>query len=203
MIVTISREYGAAALDVAHRAGGLLRYRVVGEDFPKIAALRLGTTHEDVVAVEHRAPSLAERILGNLGTALPETQTAVAPPSFESDVRKEMEAAVREAAQAADIVIVGGFANLVLRGKPNVVSVFLHAPMPFRVARIQASLGVGPEAARKEIERVDAARRRWAKIYYDAEWGRAEHYSLTIDVAQFGIDGAARLIANAVSQAQG
>jgi len=199
MIVTISREYGAAGMTVAHRLGELLDYRVVGDDLPKIAALRLGTTHEDVVAVEHRAPSLAERILHNLGSASHESHTTVIPPSFESEVRKEIETAVLEAAEAESVIIVGGIANIILRGRPNLLSVFLHASLEFRVQRVKESLGVSDGEARKEIERVDAARRRWAKLHYDLVWGRAEYYSLTIDVAHFGVDGAARLIADAVN----
>lgn len=203
MIVTISREYGAAGIEVSHRVGDLLGYRVVGDDLPKIAALRLGTSHEDVVAVEHRAPSLAERILHNLGSASPESHAAVAAPSFEHEVRKEIETAVLEAATEPDVVIIGGIANVILRGRPNLLSAFLHAPLEFRIQRIMESLSVDADAARKEIARVDAARRRWAKVHYDLVWGRAEYYSLTIDVSQFGIDGAARLIADAVRQAEG
>ena len=200
MIVTISRQYGAAGLDVAQRLEELNGYPLDGEHFPKIDAVRLGTTQDDVVAVEYRPPSLAERILHNLATALPESQAAVSPPSFETEVRKETEAAVLEAAQQSDAIIVGGFANAVLRDHPNVISCFLHAPMPFRVARIVAALGIGEEAARKEIERVDAARHRWAKLHYDFIWGSSEHYTLTIDVARFGVEGAARLIAHAVRE---
>ena len=62
------------------------------------------------------------------------------------------------------------------------------------------SLKVGREEARKEVERVDAARKRWAKVHYDLEWGRAEYYSMTLDVARVGVDGAVYLIANAASQ---
>lgn len=203
MIVTISREYGAAGTNVAHRLGDLLGYRVVGEDLPKIAALRLGASQEDVVAVEHRAPSLAERILHNLGSAAPESQAAVAPPSFESEVRREIETAVLEAAEEPNVIIVGGIANAVLRGRPNLISVFLHAPIEFRIPRIMESLGAGADEARKEIARVDAARRRWAKVHYDLVWGSADYYSLTIDVSRFGIDGAASLIAGAVRQSEG
>jgi|SRR5579863_939710 len=197
MIVTISREYGASGLTVAHRVGDLLGYPVVGDDLPRIAALRLGTTHEDVVAVEHRAPSLAERILHNLGSA--EGVTTVAP-NFESEVRKEIETAVLEAAEQPDVVIVGGIANVILRGRPNLLSVLLHAPLEFRVGRVMESLKIGREEARKEVERVDAARKRWAKVHYELEWGRAEYYSMTLDVARVGVDGAVYLIANAASQ---
>jgi cytidylate kinase len=200
VIVTISRQYGAAGLDVAHRLGELIGYPLVGEDFPKIAALRLGTTQDDVVAVEYRPPSLAERILHNLAIAVPEAQAAVSAPSFETEVRKETEAAVLEAAQRKDAIIIGGFANAVLRDHPNVFSAFLHAPMPFRIARVSAELGLDRKAARKEIERVDTARRRWAKLHYDFTWGASEDYTLTIDVARFGIDGAARLLAHAVGE---
>lgn len=200
VIVTISRQYGAAGLDVAHRLGELIGYPLVGEDFPKIAALRLGTTQDDVVAVEYRSPSLAERILHNLAIAVPEAQAAVSAPSFETEVRKETEAAVLEAAQRSDAIIVGGFANAVLRDRPNVISSFLHAPMRFRIARVATELGLDDETARKEIERVDAARRRWAKLHYDFTWGSSEEYTLTIDVAKFGIEGAARLLAHAVGQ---
>ncbi|MBV8600938.1 MAG: cytidylate kinase-like family protein [Candidatus Eremiobacteraeota bacterium] len=200
MIVTISREYGAAAIDVAHRVGELLGYRVAGEDFPSVAALRLGMTSDDVVAVEHRAPSLAERILHNLGTALPESHSTLAPQSFDDEVRKEIEAAVCEAAEQPDVVIIGGMANAILRGRPNVLSVFLHAPLAFRIERIKASHNFTDAEARKEVARVDAARKRWAKLNYDVEWGFAGPYDLTLDVSRFGIEGTARIIADAASR---
>lgn len=204
MIVTISREYGAAALDVAHELGELLGYPVVGEDLPKIAALRLGTTQDDVVAAESRSPSLAERVLQNLGSGTPESQSAITAESstFEVDVRKEIEAAVREAAQAPDVIIVGGIANVILRDRPDKVSVFLHAPLAYRIERLQASLGISAEAARKEIARVGEARRRWAKVHYDLVWGSAYSYDLAIDVARFGISKTVEIIATAVRQAQ-
>ena len=101
MIVTISREYGASGLTVAHRVGDLLGYPVVGDDLPKIV---------------ESAPSFAERILHNLGSA---EGVATVAPSFESEVRKEIETAVLEAAEQPDVVIVGGIANVILRGRPN------------------------------------------------------------------------------------
>ena len=201
MIVTISREYGAAAHDVAHELGEKLGYKVVGEDLPKIAALRLGTTGDDIIAAESRSPSLAERVLHNLGTGTPETQAASAESAtFEMDVRKEIEAAVREAAEAPDVIIVGGIANVILRDRPDTLSVFLHAPLPYRIARIQTSLGVSAEAARKEIARIDEARRRWAKQHYDLLWGSSLYYDLAIDVSRFEIHGTVEIIANAVHQ---
>lgn len=200
MVVTISRQYGAAGLDVAHRVGELLGYPVVGDELPQVAALRLGMTHEEVVAIEHRTPSLGERILQNLGSTVPEAQAVLAEPNFEKRVRAEIEAAVLEAAEKPDVVIIGGIGNAILHGRENVVSAFLHAPLAFRIERIKSSLGVSSEGARKEIERVDAARKRWAKVHYDFVWGSSDRYTLTIDVSRFGVEGSARLIAHAVGE---
>jgi cytidylate kinase len=179
-----------------------LGYPVKGEDFPQIAALRLGTTQEDVEAVESRPPSFAERILENLGSASPEVHVAVAPRTFEDEVRKEIEKATLEAAELRDVIILGGFANMTLRDRPKKLSVFLHAQLPYRVARVQASLGMSAEQARTEIARVEEQRRRWAKVYYDLEWGSAWYYDLAIDVSQLGIPGTARVIATAARERQ-
>ena len=203
MIVTISREYGAGALDVASELAALTGYRLVGEELPRIAATRLGAREEEVAAVEGRAPSLAERIIAHLGTASPETLATIAPQDdeFEKEVVRAIESAVREVASDGDAIIVGRIANMILRDRLDLVRVFLHAPIAFRAARVESSLGVGLDEARKEIARIDAARRRWAKLHYGMEWGAARYYDLTIDVSHFGIPGAARLIAKAIDEA--
>ena len=203
MIVTISRVYGAAAIDVAHEVGVILGYQVAGENFSKIVGARLGTPKEDVEAVEARAPSLAEWILDNLGSGSPEMQDSIAPQKFEEDVRREIETTVLEAAAEGNVVIIGGFANMVLRDRKDKLSTFLHASLSYRVGRIQASLGISAEEARKEIQRIDSARRRSAKIHYKIEWGAAWYYDLAIDVSRLGIAGTARQIASAVRELEG
>ena len=203
MIVTISREYGAGALDVASELAALTGYRLVGEELPRIAATLLGASEEEVAALEGRSPSLAERIIAHLGTASPETLATIAPQAdeFEKEVRVAIEAAVRQVAASGDAIIVGRIANMILRDRADLLRVFLHAPVAFRAARVEVSLGVGRAEALGEIARIDAARRRWAKIHYGMEWGAARYYDVTIDVGRFGVSGAAAIIAKAVNEA--
>jgi cytidylate kinase len=195
VIVTISRDFGAATHEVAHELGDILGYEVVGENFSEIVGARLGITEHDVEAVESRAPTLVEWMLENL---LGPVGSLSSPQNFEEKVRREIEATILEAAARGNVVIVGGVSNIVLRDQTDMLSIFLHAPLPYRIGRLQSALGIGAEAARDKIQRMDAAKRRWAKVHYNVEWGAAWYYDLAVDVSRLGIAGTASLIASTV-----
>jgi CMP/dCMP kinase len=200
LIVTISRDYGAATHEVAHEVGDMLGYDVAGENFSKIVGTRLGTSEQDVVAVESRPPTLVEWLLEHL---LGPVGSISSPQNFEDDVRREIETTILEAAARGNVVIIGGVSNIVLRDRRDTLSVFIHAPLPYRIGRIQNAYQLSADAARDEIQRMDGAKRRWAKLHYNLEWGNAEEYDLAIDVSHLGISGAANLIVGAVRSLEG
>jgi cytidylate kinase len=199
VIVTVSRAYGALGHAVTRGLALALGYRLVDDDLPVVVAARLGTSPEMVEQVEHRPPGFGERFLRSLGTAVPE---AFQPLSDHDDLNdaalREVERLIREAANAGNAVIVGRAANVILAGRPDVLRVFLTAPVGWRAARLAAARTVSEAAARAEVGRVDAARRAFARDRYDAAWGDPRHYDLILDVSTFGVAGAVRVIAAAV-----
>ena len=108
--------------------------------------------------------------------------------------QREIESLIHEAADAGDAIVVGRLGNIVLRDRPDVLRVFLIAPLPWRVAHIAESLGIDEAAARTEIARVDGGRRSYARERYDFEWGDPHHYDLVLDVSRFGVEEAIALI---------
>jgi cytidylate kinase len=92
------------------------------------------------------------------------------------------------------VIVVGRLGNWVLRDRPNVLRVFLTAPIAWRAQHIAESLGITEAAARTEIARVDAGRRSYAREQHDFDWGDPHHYDLVLDVARFGVEGAVALI---------
>ena len=99
-------------------------------------------------------------------------------------------------------MIVGRNAGAVLAARADLVRVFVTAPLPWRIARVQASFSVSADAAKAEIARIDAARAAYAKDRYNDAWGIASTYHVSLDVARYGIDAAAVLIAGAVRAAE-
>lgn len=200
MIVTISREYGAAGRAVSRGLAQRLGYRLLDDDLPVVVAAQLGTSPDTVESVEHRRRGLAERLLRSLTAAVPElVHPAHENVDVDDDVVREIERAIQAAAQAGEVVIVGRIGSKILGPRPDAVRVFLYAPLEWRVEHIVASLDMSPEAARAEIHRVDEGRHAFARERYDIELGDPREYDLLVDVARFGVAGSIEVIAAAVT----
>lgn len=196
--ITISRLYGAAALGVARALERRTGYRVVEDQIAAVVAARLEISKEAVAEEIAAPPPLGERILRGLGVGLPELATG-APTALDIGhaVRGEVEKTIRQVASEGGAIIVGWIANIVLGPRPDVLRVFLHAPLEWRVARIMESFHLDAKAARSEVERVDEERKAYAKAEYNIVYGAARYYDLILDTSRFGIEGTAAAIAAA------
>jgi cytidylate kinase len=191
VIVTISREYGAAGLAVARGVAAALGLELVADEVDRTAAARLGTSSDEVAASESPTP-LVERLMRGLRTANAEAVTDSRNPQldFDETVRREIEEAIRERAIRDDVVFLGRFASVVLAGRVDMLRVFLHAPHAWRVARIAQVFEMKPDDAAREVDRTDAERRRLASERYGTTWGDLRAYDLIIDVGALSIEGA-------------
>lgn len=204
MIVTISRAYGAAANAVAAELAARLDYRVVADQLPREIAERLGSSTGMVEGIEATTPPLGERLLRGL-VAVPEMGIALAAPTdaYTTAYRREIEQLVREQAERGDAIIIGRAANVILGRRPDMLSVFLSAPLEWRTQHVAESLGISAAKAAAEIARIDKARRAYTRDQYKLTWGDRRNYDLVLDTARFGINGAAEIIVAAVRLVQG
>jgi CMP/dCMP kinase len=143
MIITISREYGAAGRAVVHGLAERLGYRLLDEDLPVVVAARLGTSPEMVEGIEYQHGGFGQRLLRSLSTAMPEAfQPAPEVEDLNEVTQREIDRLINEAADADNVIVVGRLGNIVLRDRPNVLRVFLIAPLAWRIAHIAESLGI-------------------------------------------------------------
>jgi cytidylate kinase len=195
MIITISREYGAAGRAVTHGLEEKLGYRLLDEDLPVVVAARMGTSPDVVEGIEYRPAGFGQRLLQSLSAAVPE---AFAPSpevdDLHDETQREVDRLIHEAADAGNVIVVGRLGNWILRDRPNVLRIFLVAALAWRVEHIMESLGCTDAVARAEIARVDGGRRNYAREEAGFEWGDPHFYDLVIDVARFGVEGAVTLI---------
>ncbi len=205
MIVTVSREYGAAGLAVADGVAHALGYELLLDDLPKTVAARLGTSPAEVAERAAADESLAERILGRLGAGTAEVISLSEPRlpgDFDESVRREIERTIRDRAVAGNVVILGRNAAALLGPRPDLVRVFLTGEREWRLSRIMESFGNTRAEALADLERIDAARRKTAKERYKAAWGDARFYDILLDASRFGVDGTIELVVAAVRVAE-
>lgn len=201
MIVTISNEYGCGARVIAEAAAQALGYRFIDKELPVVVAKRLFTSPQAVDAAEDTNRNLGERLISGLEAGTPELALSTeVPASFDRDVFRAVQEAVREFAAGGNIFLFGRGANAVLGRREDVLRVFMHAPRDWRIRHIAEAGHVDERTAIAEIDRIDKARRAYMREYYDVDWGDPRFYDLSIDTARFGQEHSTGLIVHAVNQ---
>jgi cytidylate kinase len=92
---------------------------------------------------------------------------------------------ILELAARDNVLIRGWGATYLLRDIPHVVCVRVCAPMEFRVREMMRRLGIDdPAAARREIERSDAAHNGTMQRLFGADWTDATLYAAALNTAR-------------------
>lgn len=105
---------------------------------------------------------------------------------------------IRDIAAKHACVIVGRCANFILKGRPNLFSVFLHADPATRMQRVVENYGVSPRSVARTMDTMDSRRRNHCLHYTGQELGNARLYDLCINTSDYGLERTAELILEAV-----
>ena len=96
---------------------------------------------------------------------------------------------VLELAAKGNVLIRGWGATYLLRSVPHVVCVRICAPLPFRARVLMKRMGIAdPAAARREIERNDAAHNGTMQRLFGIDWMDASLYAITLNTARVPTD---------------
>lgn len=110
--------------------------------------------------------------------------------------------AIRSLANEGDAVFVGRCADYVLRGREDLVRVFLLADMPYRIKTVMERKNLTRDQAKKLIKEVDKDRASYYRYYTDQVWGASDCYDLCLNVGRVGIEGAAKVIEDFINAAK-
>ena len=192
LVVTISRQMGSGGAHVGQAVARRLGIRYVDRQVLEEAAKLLGVDECRVQALEDERPSLWSRLEQVLAIGTPESPY-VPPPApivYQAEVAELESRLIREIAAADDAVIVGRAASWVLRDHPGLVSVFLHAPEPWRVERVMQTYGLRDRRAAEDlVRRTDRGRESYrAAITGAKEIDVLLGHHVSFDTAAVGLD---------------
>lgn len=188
MIITLGRQHGSN-----------------GHDIARALAAELGYTCYDKEIVDHAAEnsSFSKEIFGTYDEKRVSSYIVPTPHymGMNEGFRLNMQVAavqfdaIRSLAERGDGIFVGRCADYILRGREDVVRVFIMADKEFRMDTLMKRKGITAEQAKKLMKEVDKDRSSYYKYYTDQIWGEAENYDLCIDSSRIGVDGAVKVIA--------
>jgi len=187
MIITIGRQHGSN-----------------GHDIARALAKALDINCYDKEIVDHAAESsnFSREIFGSYDEKRVSSYIVPTPHyiGMNEGFRLNMQVAsaqfdaIRSLADRGDGIFVGRCADYVLRGREDVLRVFIMADKEFRIRTLAERKGISSEQAARLLKEVDKDRSSYYKYYTDQIWGEAENYDLCIDSGRTGVEGAVKVI---------
>ncbi len=181
-VITISRQHGSCGNAIgkltAERLGiPFYDYKLIrmASDRSGISEHLFGAADEDV----HRMKLFNAANKVYTGKLLPPDSDEFTSDlnlfTFQAEIIKEL-------AGNESCVIVGRCADYLLRDRPNVLRVFIHAPLQDRIKQQMYVLPQKTEAeVRRHVLTTDKKRADYYKRYTGSHWMSAEHFDISID----------------------
>lgn len=190
MIITIGRQFGSGGKEIGEKVAKRLGYAFYDKEILTMAAEESGFSPS---AMQH----YDEKPSGSLIYSLYMTGAAT---SDNLPLNQQLAFAqfnvIRKVAQSDNCVIVGRCADYVLREKKNLLTVFLHAPMEYRVQRVMAENSIdSTQLAEKTIKKQDKSRADYYNFFTHKKWGDASSAMLSVDTSTLSPDDVAEVIA--------
>jgi cytidylate kinase len=172
-VIAMTREMGSLGKDVAAGLGDQMGLTVVHHELVEHhLAERLGMQESAVHRYLEGGASLLER-------------WKIDKQKLSRYTAEE----ILELAQQGNVIIRGWGATGVLRHIPNVLRVRVCAHMPFRERVMMQRLGVTDvAAARREIERNDAAHAATMRTFFGVDWQNSLLYHLVLNTASIPVE---------------
>lgn len=198
--ITIARQFGCGGSYLGRELAEKLQIRCLDREIVSRAAQQLDLDETEVAAREERKAPFWERML--LGIAGPPEAMYHAPVALSCSDKELLQAeteVMQEIATRESCVIVGRLAAYVLPPHPGMVNIFLHAPLSFRVPRVQEYYGAATDAeAKAMIARSDEMRERYVQRMISREENDARNYHLCVDTSALPLPEILEILADFV-----
>lgn len=196
LVITIGREFGSGGHEIAKRLSKLMNINMYDKDIIRLAAKNSGYDEEILRSIDETATnSLLYSLSVDAHQILPiitgEHNMPITDRAF--IVCSKI---IRELAEKESCIIVGRCADSILRGRKNLLTVFIHADIEFRVNRISEYEKISRNEALGIIKKADKKRANYHNYYSDTKWGSCKAYDLCIN-SRIGFDKAAEIIKHA------
>jgi cytidylate kinase len=185
-VITIARELGSLAEDIAGELSAVTGYRNI-----------------DKAALEARLSAMAPFGLSDEKRQKFDEKK----PGFWASLSQErdtylhfLKTAVFEEAAAGSCILVGRGAGAILKGLPNLLNLRLSSPLAVRIERIKTLYSCTDKTALELIERNDHDRRGFHKYFFAVNWEDPREYDLCINTGNMSARKGASILSAMIGE---
>lgn len=178
-VITISRQYGAGASELARMLSNRLGFRVVDDELLQMAAERSGMDLEKIERVYEQRPSFQDlRVYKERSE------------KYITAVHEVLDSLARE----GNVIVVGRGANLSLLSYHNVFNLRVVADFQVRLQRVMEREGLSEADARRKITEADYARETYYRYLFNVMPDDPLVYDIVLNTSRMSMEEAAAIV---------
>ena len=182
-VITVSREYGSGGRRIGRLVAEKLGVGFYDGELLSLVAKESGYTEEFVRQNDQKK---TQSLLYHLYIG-----SQILPASDMIFIAQSR--VIKDLYAKESCVIVGRCADYILRGKENVINIFVHAPLESRVARVRDGYGEKADNYKAYVMKKDKSRVAYYNYFADDAWGKAQTYDISIN-SDIGIEKSVDII---------
>lgn len=193
-IITIGREFGSAGREIGRKVAEDFGIKLYDKEMLSRAAKESGIC-EEIFETHDEKPTNSFLYSIVMDTySMGYTGGTYNDMPINHKVFLAQFDAIKKIADEGPCILVGRCADYALESYDNVVSVFIHADMDARIARISRIYDLPANKAKDMIIKTDKKRSSYYNYYTNKHWSDAESYELCLSSSELGIEGTAKAI---------
>ena len=194
-VITIAREYASGGRHIGKQLAKEMGINYYDRKLLRLASDDSGI-NEALFGLSDEVPRKA-----SLFRAVKKVYTGeLIPPDSEGFTSNEnlfnyQAKIIKELADTESCVLIGRCADFILKDRPNVLRVFIHAPMEYRM---EIAKGYSPHMPDRDVKKLIQTNHKQRGAYYEyftgSNWRDADHYDLSIDSSRFSREECVQII---------
>lgn len=194
-VILISREYGSGGREIGEKLAKALKIPFYDRELILRACEESGFDASIFENTESQSQHPFSYFLSMFSTSVSPHDLSLNDQIFLIQGK-----VIRDVAKDS-CVIIGRCADYILRDYPNVIKVFIHAPLEDRIRRVKEEYHDDAEDIKTKISHIDKNRATYYNYYTNKKWGKIDNYDLTINSSKLGIERCVALLQDLIEEA--
>lgn len=198
-IITISRQFGSGGRSIGRAVAERLGIPFYDKELVDQIAVESGFDPGYVAEHGEHAPGKSAFSYAFAPQGLPGVMQGLSAADFLWNIQCNV---ILQLADKGPCVIVGRNADYILKDRPDVLNIYIHADMDYRADRIVRLYGESEKAPVARLQEKDKRRKINYQHYTGRDWGKAENYDLCLNSGKLGEDACVDFIVHTVKNSK-
>lgn len=195
-VITIARGYGSGGRTIGKMLAEKLSVNYYDREILRLASDDSGINEQLFAKADEKLKnSLLYKVAKNI------YRGEIIPPDSDKFVSNDnlfnyQAKIMRELAEKEPCIIIGRCADFVLKDMPNVIRIFVHAPLEHCIHVVEQSSSMNQKEIEQFILRTDKRRADYYNYYTGKDWNDARNYDLCLNTKEMSFDKCVEVVKN-------